>query len=107
LFVVELLPQTGLRDWDFDEVQIQFRHGSPDLDQMLPAPLQAALQEHINQTAGGGSSLPMNLRVVDDMEDLLEFRNPSMPRESATYFHRAKSGRTTVGLASGMLQNLQ
>jgi hypothetical protein len=43
----------------------------------------------------------MSLRVVDDVEDLLEFRNPSMLRESAIYFHRARSGRTTVGLGVG------
>ena len=35
LYVVELFPQTRLRNRNVDEVQIQLRHGSPDLDQML------------------------------------------------------------------------
>jgi hypothetical protein len=43
LFVVELFPQTRLRDGDVDEVQIQLRHGSPDLDQMLSARYQGGV----------------------------------------------------------------
>ena len=35
LFVVELLPQTRLRDGDVGEAQIQLRHGPPGLLQML------------------------------------------------------------------------
>src|SRR3954469_15602808 len=35
LLVVELFPQARLRNRNVEEVQIQLRHGSPDLDQML------------------------------------------------------------------------
>jgi hypothetical protein len=36
--------------------------------------------------------------VVDSVDGLLVFGNPSTLRESATYFHPARSGRTKVGL---------
>jgi hypothetical protein len=49
--VVELFPQTRLGNRDVDEVQIQLRHGSPDLDQMLSARIWVALQECINEAA--------------------------------------------------------
>jgi hypothetical protein len=42
LLVVELFPQTRLRNRNVDEVQIQLRHGSPDLDQMLQSPQQGS-----------------------------------------------------------------
>jgi hypothetical protein len=35
LLVVELFPQARVWNRNVEEVQIQLRHGSPDLDQML------------------------------------------------------------------------
>jgi hypothetical protein len=48
---------------------------------------------------GDEVSLRVNPRAVDSVENLLVFGNPSTLRESATYFHPARSGRTKVGLA--------
>jgi hypothetical protein len=98
LFVVELLPQTRLRDRDVDEVQIQLRHGSPDLDQMLSVHCQGGVAAMHQRGRGGEVSPRVTPRVVDSVKELLAFRNPSMLPESATYFRPAGSGRTKAGL---------
>jgi hypothetical protein len=43
LLVVELFPQTRLRNRNLDEIQIQLRHSSPDLDQMLQSRQQSSV----------------------------------------------------------------
>ena len=87
LFVVELFPQTRLRDRNVDEVQIQLRHGSPDLDQMLSARWQGGVAAIHQRARGDEVSLRVIPRAVDPVDDLLVFGNPSTLRESATYFH--------------------
>ena len=66
LVLVELFPQVRLRNGDVGEVQIQLRHGSPGLRQMLPAgrsKRQSGVGEHLREI-GGEASPPASRPVV-------------------------------------------
>ena len=98
LLVVELFPQARLRNRNVEEVQIQLRHGSPDLDQMLQSRRQSSAAGEYLRGLEGEVSLRTNQRVANRVEDQSWFGNPSKPLESAICSHRARSAQTTVGL---------
>ena len=70
LLVVELFPQARLRNRNVDEVQIQLRHGSPDLDQILPSRRQGSAAGEHQPGFEGEASLRASQRVADRVEDL-------------------------------------
>lgn len=60
LLVFELFPQTRLWNRNVEEVQIQLRHGSPDLDQMLQAQRQSSVAGEYQRVFEGEASLRTN-----------------------------------------------
>src|SRR5215468_9859050 len=93
LLLVELFPQVRLRNRDFVEIQIQLRHGPPDLLPILLASQWSGAGEH--RRGGGVAGGPRKSRSVEEVR-LRErvFDNLSSQRGSATYCRRARRPRT-------------
>src|SRR5215472_9283937 len=93
LLLVELFPQVRLRNRDFEDVQIQLRHGPPDLLPILLARQWRGAGEH--RRGGGVAGGPRTSRSVEEARlRVRASENPSNQRGSATYCRRARRART-------------
>src|SRR5881227_3117473 len=85
--VLELIPHTRLGNGKVGEVQIQLRHGSPDLHPILPVQ-QCGAGEHRPDCACAASR-PAS-RLTEDSVTSMQGRSPSKRRGLSTYSRPAK-----------------